>query len=72
LPWYGLFGFLAFSNHSYARCRRTYTEGIALLQFINPLLAQYNQVDQDLNALIFKGLTRFDGQGNLEPDLAKS
>ncbi len=51
----------------------TYTEGIAgIPQFINPLLAQYNQVDQDLNALIFNGLTRFDGQGNLEPDLAKS
>lgn len=51
----------------------TYAEGIAgIPQFINPLLAHYNQVDQDLNALIFKGLTRFDGQGNLEPDLAKS
>ncbi len=51
----------------------TYVEGVAgLPQFINPLLAQYNQVDQDLTALIFNGLTRPDGQGNLEPDLAKS
>ncbi len=51
----------------------TYTEAIAgVPQFINPLLAQYNQVDQDLSALIFSGLTRFDGAGNLEPDLAES
>ncbi len=51
----------------------TYIEGIAgIPQFINPLLAHYNQVDQDLTALIFNGLTRFDGQGNLEPDLARS
>jgi len=49
-----------------------YAEGIAgRPQFINPLLAQYNQVDQDLTALIFNGLTRSDGQGGLEPDLAE-
>ncbi|MFN8454837.1 MAG: peptide ABC transporter substrate-binding protein [Anaerolineae bacterium] len=51
----------------------TYIEGIAgIPQFINPLLAQYNQVDQDLTALIFNGLTRFNGQGELEPDLARN
>ncbi|MEW5961223.1 MAG: ABC transporter substrate-binding protein [Chloroflexota bacterium] len=51
----------------------TYVEGVAgLPQFINPLLAQYNQVDQDLAALIFNGLTRSDERGNLAPDLAKS
>ncbi|GAB4450547.1 MAG: peptide ABC transporter substrate-binding protein [Anaerolineae bacterium] len=50
-----------------------YTEAIAgRPQFINPLLAQYNQVDQDLAALIFNGLTRLDGSGALEPDLARS
>jgi peptide/nickel transport system substrate-binding protein len=48
-----------------------YEEGIAgTPQFINPLLAQYNQVDQDLSALIFNGLTRMNGNGELEPDLA--
>ncbi len=48
-----------------------YTEGVVgKPHFINPLLAQYNQVDQDLGALIFSGLTRLDGNGNLEPDLA--
>lgn len=51
----------------------SYTEGIAgVPQFINPLLAQYNQVDQDLTALIFNGLTRFDMQGHPVPDLAES
>ncbi len=50
-----------------------YTEAIAgTPQFINPLLAQYNQADQDLGALIFNGLTRLNGSGVLEPDLARS
>jgi peptide/nickel transport system substrate-binding protein len=50
-----------------------YVEGVAgVPQYVNPLLAQYNQVDQDLVALIFNGLTRADGQGELEPDLASS
>jgi peptide/nickel transport system substrate-binding protein len=48
-----------------------YTEGLAgAPQYVNPLLAQYNQVDQDLVALIFNGLTRSDNQGELIPDLA--
>lgn len=49
-----------------------YTESVAgIPQFINPLLAHYNQVDQDLTALIFEGLTRSDGKGGLEPVLAE-
>jgi peptide/nickel transport system substrate-binding protein len=51
----------------------TYIEAVAgRPQFINPLLAQFNQIDQDLVALIFNGLTRIDEEGNLKPDLAKS
>ena len=68
-------GFLSFSRTTVTvpDVGGTYIEGIAgMPQFINPLLAQYNQVDQDLSALIFNGLTRFNGQGELEPDLAKS
>ena len=68
-------GFLAFSRTTVTLpdVGGTYTEGIAgIPQFINPLLAQYNQVDQDLSALIFNGLTRFDGQGELQPDLPKA
>ena len=48
----------------------TYTEGLAgVPQFINPF--SYNPVDQDLAALIFNGLTRPDGKGGLETDLAR-
>jgi peptide/nickel transport system substrate-binding protein len=50
-----------------------YVEGLAgAPQYVNPLLAQYNRVDQDLCALVFNGLTRTDSQGELEPDLASS
>jgi len=68
-------GFLSFSRTtiSVPDVGGTYSEGIAgVPQFINPLLAQYNQVDQDLSALIFNGLTRSDGRGGLNPDLANS
>lgn len=68
-------GFLAFSRTTVTipDVGGTYTEGIAgMPHFINPLLAHYNQVDQDLTALIFNGLTRFDGRDQLEPDLAES
>ena len=51
----------------------TYTEAVAgVPQFVNPLLAHYNQVDQDLVALVFNGLTRFNSDGSVEPDLAQS
>src|SRR5687767_14916415 len=38
---------------------------------LNPLLAT-NQVDRDLSALIFSGLTRADARGEIVPDLAES
>lgn len=38
---------------------------------LNPLLAT-NQVDRDLSALIFSGLTRADASGASQPELAKS
>ncbi len=68
-------GVLAFSRKTIAvpDIGGRYVEGVAgVPQFINPLLAQYNRVDQDLTALIFNGLTRADGNGGFEPDLAKS
>jgi len=37
---------------------------------INPLLAGYNRVDQDLSALIFEGLMTTDATGSSVPDLA--
>ena len=39
--------------------------------YLNPVLLQYNQVDRDLSALLFSGLTRFDESGAIVPDLAE-
>lgn len=51
----------------------TYREGvIGGAQYLNPLLAEYNPVDLDIAGLIFEGLTRDDGQGNLSPVLAEN
>lgn len=50
----------------------TYVEGVAGTPYaINPLLSAYNDADKDLCALIFSGLTRFNSQGEVEPDLAQ-
>ncbi|HEY74922.1 MAG TPA: peptide ABC transporter substrate-binding protein [Thermoflexia bacterium] len=51
----------------------TYVEGVAgVPHYINPLLSAYNEADRDLCALVFNGLTRFNGQGDVVPDLAES
>ena len=39
--------------------------------YINPLLSQFNEVDQDLTALIFEGLTRVAPNGTIQPRLAR-
>src|SRR5687767_2990316 len=47
-----------------------YVEGVAgVPQYLNPLLATTN-VDQDVTRLAFSGLTRFDRNGAIVPDLA--
>lgn len=49
----------------------TYIEGVAgNPRYINPLLSTYNDVDRDLAALIFNGLTKADQHGQIIPDLA--
>lgn len=49
----------------------TYIEGIAgRPSAINPIYSPYNDVDRDLVALVFNGLTRADENGVLQPDLA--
>lgn len=45
---------------------------IGSARYLNPLLADYNPVDGDITSLIFEGLTRDDGLGNLSPNLAKN
>lgn len=39
---------------------------------INPLLAQSNDIDSDLSEIIYSGLLKYDGQGQLVNDLADS
>lgn len=49
----------------------TYIEGIAgRPNTINPIFSQYNDVDRDIAALVFTGLTRADENGVLKPELA--
>lgn len=51
----------------------TLVEGvIGRPQYVNPLLAEANPVDQMLADLIFDGLTRYDENGRLTPALAQS
>ena len=51
----------------------TYSEGlIGSPRFINPILAQTNDVDTDLSKLIFSGLMKYDKDKQLIPDLAES
>lgn len=66
-------GFLALSTDTVERpdFGGTYIEGIAgRPSAINPLFSQYNDVDRDIAALVFTGLTRADENGTLQPDLA--
>jgi peptide/nickel transport system substrate-binding protein len=39
---------------------------------LNPLLSGYSEVDRDICALLFGGLTRMNEQGEVEPDLARA
>jgi peptide/nickel transport system substrate-binding protein len=49
----------------------TFREGVAgSAQYLNPLFCHYNEVDQDICALVFNGLTRLDERGRVVPDLA--
>ena len=51
----------------------SFTEGmIGEPQLINPLLSQTNDVDRDLTTLIYSGLMKYNEDGKLVPDLAKS
>jgi peptide/nickel transport system substrate-binding protein len=50
----------------------TYVESIAgFPRYLNPLLSGYNEVDRDICALVFSGLTRLNERGEVEPDLAR-
>ncbi len=49
-----------------------YVEGVAgSPRFLNPLLSQFNELDQDLCSLLFSGLVALDEQGKPIPALAE-
>ncbi len=72
-----LLGILSLASYTYVTVviptyGGTYREGMAgAPRFLNPLLSPYNLVDQDINALLYRGLARFDEQGRVVPDLAE-
>ena len=50
----------------------TLREGIlGIPRLINPLLSQVSDADRDLASLVFSGLYRYNGHGQLVPDLAQ-
>jgi len=52
---------------------RSFSEGIiGEPHYINPLLSQNNDVDRDLVSLVYSGLMKYNEEGKLVPDLAKS
>lgn len=66
LGWYGLGGAPSTNIHT------QYVEGVVgNPQRINPIYVGLNDVDADLSALIFNGLTRIAGDGTVQPDLAE-
>jgi peptide/nickel transport system substrate-binding protein len=51
----------------------SFSEGlVGTPKYINPLLLQTNDSDRDLSELVYSGLMKFNGQGNVDLDLAKS
>ncbi len=44
---------------------------VGIPRFVNPILAQTNDVDMDISSLIFSSLVKIDSQGNLVPELAE-
>ncbi|MGD2253633.1 MAG: peptide ABC transporter substrate-binding protein [Anaerolineales bacterium] len=50
-----------------------YSEGVVgSISRLNPILDAFNQVDRDVDRLIYSGLVRFDSRGIPQPDLAES
>lgn len=50
-----------------------YTEAlVGNIQRLNPLLDDTNNVDRDINSLVYSGIVKFDSHGLAQPDLAES
>jgi peptide/nickel transport system substrate-binding protein len=51
----------------------TYREAlVGMVNRLNPILDMNNQVDRDIDSLLYRGLIRFDSRGIAFPDLAES
>jgi len=51
----------------------TYREAlIGMVSRLNPILDFHNQVDRDINRLLYRGLIQFDSRGIPQPDLAEA
>ena len=65
-------GWFAFANSSTPSRIERYVEGVVgQPERINPLLAGLNETDAGIVALVFDGLTRIDGRGMPQPNLAE-
>jgi len=70
LTWY--FGYRAINTITIPKYGGSYIEGIiGSPQYLNPILAQANDADQDVSELIFSGLMKYNSKGELVPDLAE-
>jgi peptide/nickel transport system substrate-binding protein len=66
-------GGLLSNSSSHATKGGVYTEAlVGSIQRLNPLLDSANDVDHDVDRLIFSGLLQFDSRGIPQPDLADS
>lgn len=72
-----LIALLGFSTYSIATVLvpdrgGTFREGVAgMPQYLSPIWCQDDDVDKDLCALVYRGLTRVDKRGRVVPDLAE-
>lgn len=67
-----IFGVYVNKTDSVPELGGEYSEGVlGQPRFINPVLAQTNDADRDLVQFIYSSLFKYDGQGNLIPDLVK-
>jgi len=67
-----IFGVYASKTNVIPQLGSNYKEGIlGQPRFINPILAQTNDADRDLSQLVYSSLFKYDGQGNLIPDLVE-
>ncbi|HJM88927.1 MAG TPA: peptide ABC transporter substrate-binding protein [Dehalococcoidia bacterium] len=65
-------GWSAFADSTTPSRIERYVEGVVgQPERINPLLAGLNETDADIAALVFDGLTRIDGRGMPQPNLAE-